>query len=196
MKTDNYIIIDCPSKENVMLAIQQLSNLYADTGFTDRIKVYQAATKEDLYLLRFTREPDFERFKYFVNYLAYPDIKNYKAKVLGYWTITDVDQLPEKYLGKRTLLYVPDQDTEGDNVLAVFPDVDQTVKLGFAIGEEYKVLGSKEFEFFEPNPEELNFEVIGEISPNEKPKEKSGRGCSLMLASFFGLVIMLFWLIN
>jgi hypothetical protein len=196
MEFDKYILLHGPRQKDAVIAVQQLADLYSDSGFADEITLYKTTVNEEFYLLNFSNQPDFERFKYFVNYLAYPEIENFKAKVIGYWTVTEADNIPQKHIGQRVLLYVSDQDTEGDNVYAVFKEHDSTIKMGFAFGEEYKVLGEKEFDFSEPQFNKQDFALINTITPNISHKKEAKSGCSFMMATFLAFGIFLLWMSN
>lgn len=193
----NYILLYGPRQEDVTSAVQQLADLYSESGFTDGITVNMSTVKENLYMLYFSNQPDFERFKYFVNYLTYPEVDNFKAKVLGYWTVTAEDNLPRKYIGQRALVYVSDQDTEGDNVCAVFEGHKSAIKMGFASGEEYQVLEEKEFSFSEPLFETQDFSPLKTFSPDRSYHQEATKpGCSLILAIFLVFGSFLLWMIK
>ncbi|PKV76225.1 hypothetical protein [Pontibacter ramchanderi] len=195
MEFNNYILLYGPQPEDVVAAVQQMTDLYADSGFTEGIRVYRATAKDDLFLLNFTNQPDFERFKYFVNYLTYPEVENFEAKTLGYWTVTAGDKLPQQYTGQRALVYVSEQDTEGDNVHAVFEEQDNTIKMGFASGEEFKVLGKKEFPFSEPTFASEDFSLMSTFTPAPSRQKETKPGCSFLMASFLAFGIFCLWLI-
>ncbi|WP_299989485.1 hypothetical protein [uncultured Pontibacter sp.] len=196
MESTNYILLHDPRQEDIITAVQQLTDLYADSGFTNGITLYKSTAKEELYILFFSNQPDFERFKYFVNYLTYPEIDNFKAKVFGYWTVTAADNLPQRYIGQRALVYVSEQDTEGDNVHAVFKEYESTIKMGFASGEEFQVLGEKEFSFSEPHLEQKDLSLIRTFTPNISLKKTTKPGCSIMMATFMAFGILLMWIIK
>lgn len=190
MQFDRYILVTGPDEEKVTKAVQLLSDLYADSGFTTNITLYAAKEKQNTFLINFGNQPDFERFKYFVNYLAYPEVKNYQSKVAGYWTITDTDDIHQDHLNQRALLYISENDTEGDNVYAVFQGGSKTIKLGFAKGEKYKVLKHKEFDFTEVKWQKNDFDVLKIFNPKQEgQKAEDKKGCLFLLPL---LVLMAF----
>ncbi|WP_323757092.1 hypothetical protein [Roseivirga sp.] len=197
MHFGKYILVIGPSEKDFLNAVQSMADLYSNTEFVKDIKTFKSNTNENQYLLSFTNSPDFERFKYFVNYLNYAEIQDYSAKVLGFWTIEKEDKLPDEKLGKRVLLYVSDSDDEGDNVYAVFEGEYKTYKMGFGIGHEYSELETKEFDFAEPKITISNFEAMSKISPdpNAKPPSKLGNGCALaiviLIVSTIGVTLIL-----
>lgn len=166
MNIDKYIFIVEPTEEQLNSGLQELANLYADTGYTENIILLKSLKVENRYIVNFKNTPDFERFKYFVNFLQYPIETEYTAKVMGFWTVDKSDQIPGHMIDKRLLLYVSEKDTAGDSVFAIYSGAESTVKFGFALGEEYQELGSKEFEFAEPKLNEKEYNVINTISPD------------------------------
>ncbi|WP_422359996.1 hypothetical protein [Reichenbachiella sp.] len=182
MNLNSYIIVAGPNEDQLKSALLELANMYSETGFTKEIGVYKSLKSENQYIINFTEHPDFERFKYFVNYLNYQEASNYSAKTMGYWTLSSNDKLPKQYNEKRILLYVSDKDEEGDNVYGIIEGEGKTLKLGFAMGEEFSELDLKEIEFSEPSINEKDFEHCGSIRPDfNSSKAKSNSGCALMI---------------
>jgi hypothetical protein len=112
MNTKEYINIQGIGKDKIIEAVQAMSNLYADVEFSKGIEIFQSIENQNCYILNFSVRPDFERFKYFVNYLHYPEVEDYKAKVRGFWTIDGADGLPQHHSNQRVMLYVSDLDEE------------------------------------------------------------------------------------
>ncbi|HSI74822.1 MAG TPA: hypothetical protein VK957_02955 [Lunatimonas sp.] len=187
MDKNKYIYIIGPEEKKLKEAVLSLVNLDSDTEFTKGIAIYKSDKNE--YVINFRNSPDFERFKYFVNYLHYPEVNSYEAKVFGYWTITENDNL-KQHLHKRALLYVSENHTEGDNVYALFKGADKLAKLRFATGREYQELKEKEFEFGESEIDEPIFQLIGTINPTVTSKKKSGSGCAVMLTSILVIIVL------
>ncbi|GAA0892740.1 hypothetical protein GCM10009122_24190 [Fulvivirga kasyanovii] len=195
MNIDKYIFIAGPTEEQLNSGLQELAELYSDTGFTEGMSVHKSLKSDNQYIVNFSNMPDFERFKYFVNFLHYPIETQYTAKVMGFWTIGQLDKIPEQFSGKRLLLYVSENDTEGDSVFAIYPGAKSTVKLGFAMGEEYQELESKEFEFVEPQLNNEDYRLVSTISPDPNAKKKSASGCAPVLI-LFGLLSVGLYLLN
>lgn len=187
MNTDKYIFIAGPTEQDLNSALHELADLYRDTGYTEGIEVYKSLKADHQYLVNFTNGPDFERFKYFINYLCYPQVTDYKAKVMGFWTVEQHDKTSKQLIGKRLLMYVSDSDTEGDNVLAVYDGAQKAIKFGFAMGEQYQEIDTKEFDFAEPQIIKEGYQQLWNISPDPKAKNKSGGGCATILA-IIGLI--------
>jgi hypothetical protein len=194
MNDTDYISIKCQSKELLDKAIQQLANLYSATEYSQGIDLYQSVKENDHYVIRFSNEPDFEHFKYFVNYLHYPQLQNYNAKVYGYFSLNESNLDLEHLENKRIQIYVSEKDTEGDNVNAIFEDGNQTLKLGFAIGEEYTELGFKEFDFHEPKLSNEEFEYVKSVNGTQRESNSQKTGCLSMVSliiTVIGLILLL-----
>ena len=197
MIKDNYILIDGPNEQMLKTAVQQLSDLYSDTEFTKDIQVFKSIIKDNQFVIRFTNQPDFERFKYFVNYLHYPEISKYSAIVMGLWTLNEKAINLNHLSGKRILLYVSESDQEGDNVYGIMEDGDITIKLGFALGEEYKELDKKEFDFREPEISDEDYTLNCSINPNpENSNLKSDNVHTAIIALVIIVAFILYMLMK
>lgn len=183
MNTKEYINIEGIGQDKIIEAVQAMADLYSNVEFSNGIEIFQSKENQSRFILNFSFRPDFERFKYFVNYLHYPEVEDYKAKVRGFWTVDSMDRLPPIHLNKRVMLFVSDLDEEGDNVHATFERESNSYKLGFAIGEEYKALNNFELEFDEPKIDPAVFDLIKTIQPDPSVKARqSGKGCLLTLS--------------
>lgn len=190
MNTKEYIYIQGVGKDKIIEAVQAMSNLYADVEFSKGIEIFKSKENQSNFILNFSYRPDFERFKYFVNYLHYPEVENYKAKVRGFWTVDSADGLPQNHSNQRVMLYMSDLDEEGDNVYATFEQESSSYKFGFAIGEDYKVLDSIELEFDEPKINSNEFNLITTVQPDPSVKLKqSGKGCLFTLSIIIGISV-------
>lgn len=194
MNNTNYIIVSGPSNELLEMAVQQMADLYADTEYSQGIELYKSKNNKDQFIIRFAIDPDFERFKYFVNYLHYPKVQNYSARVLGYFKLNEEKIDLGELKNERLLLYVSDQDTEGDNVNGIFENGDKTIKFGFALGEEYKELGYKEFDFQEPEIKNEDYEHIKTLNGSARDTTSEDGGCLALVAvmvTFSGIILYL-----
>ena len=191
MITKEYIYIEGLTKEEVVEIVQDMSNLYADVEYSKGIKIFES--NKNSFIINFSFKPDFERFKYFVNYLHYPEVENHKAQVRGYWTIDNGDGLPENHSSQRVMLYVSDSDEEGDNVSATFDQELSSYKFGFAVGKEYEPLKKMELKFDEPIVNATEYKLIKTIQPDLTTlKKSSSKGCFLTL---FLLIPISIWLV-
>ena len=195
MPTEPYIKITGANSSSLVEAVQQLANLYAELLFTHSIVINQSVNETDHFQIKFTNTPDFERFKYFVNYLHGPDVKDYNATTRGYWTISENDELPSKHLHKRVMLFVPETDTEGDNVYAVFQDDPNTYKFDFAMVHKYQESKDVSLEFEEELFDSFEFKVLTKIDPDTdaiRSQNDLGDGCFLQLYLLIALVMWTF----
>lgn len=191
MNTEKYITVEGVYKDKLIEAVQAMSNLYGNVEYSKGIEIYKSDISQDSYVINFAINPDFERFKYFVNYLHYPEVEDYKAMVRGYWTIDESDGLQNKHLNQRVMLYVSDSDKEGDNVHATFERATKAVKLGFALGEEYEELSNLEFHLEENKPKGTDFSSLKTINPDPVAVKKAGKGCLLTIAFLLAIAAMM-----
>jgi hypothetical protein len=185
MKLEKYILAKATDQNKLIQAVQALANLYAESSFADEIKVNRISYEDHLFVILFPKQPDFECFKYFVNYLHYPEKGNAGNETKGYWTVGDQDELPERLIGSRVMLYVSENDEEHDNVYSAFDSIPENYKLGFAMGEEFVKLSNSEPSFSEISIEETDLELITIVKPDnealEKRNKSKGIGCLSIL---------------
>jgi len=193
MNFEKYIIISGLSENELILAIQDLANLYVDTGFTKEVKIFKHQLTSNQYLINFSPATDFLRFKFFVNYLTHPLIKDTKHTVYGYWTLTASDEIIPQLYNTRIQLYVSPRDEDGDNVYAIPKNGAQTIKLGFAVGHEFEPLGVLEFDFFEKKYTPSDFISLKSIYGNKQKTRSKKTGCLSIFASItlIGFLLML-----
>ena len=194
MNIDKYIICKGIPENSLYKTVQELANLYADTGFTKEINIFKTKSNSIEYILNFSKETDFERFKYFVNYLFFPIENDSINEVFGYWTLSEKDDINKELYGKRIQLYISEKDEDGDNVYGIPENWTESIKLGFAHGEEYIPKGYKEFDFFEKKQKRSEFYQINSIYGIENKSELK-KGCSLflmlvLLISFLSIFII------
>lgn len=70
------------------------------------------------YIIRFPEGISFRLFAYLVNYLHYPnDIESWNPNIIAWTTLQQGDEwVNEEMLNKKAMLFIPDDDTEYDNV--------------------------------------------------------------------------------
>lgn len=117
---DSFIVIDNVEESDLLRALQELSNLYSDTGFTDEIKLFRKKDKYDSFLIQFSNLPDFERFSYFVNFLFYPfDMEKFEPVLKGYYQTKNIKESFEFNTGEWLMLFMTKNHTEYDEVSLV-----------------------------------------------------------------------------
>lgn len=162
---EQYILVKNANVAKLLSAIQKMSDLYSNTPYSRGIVVFKSDIEKDTYLLNFSNQPDFEQFKYFVNYLHYSEIDGLNAVVTGYRTISEEDGLPQQ-IGQRVMIYISKNDNEYDNVHATFNRFEGNIKLGFSSGEENVPLDLKEKNFEEHPIESCHLYLERIIHPN------------------------------
>lgn len=188
---DKYILVNTEEPSKFFEGVEELTNLYVDTGFTDQILIHKSKVNPKEFVITFPVQPDFECFKYFVNYLYYPEAGRSGKTIKGYWTLAQNDELPKELIGSRVMLYVSDNDTEYDNVFCAFDSISENYKLGFARGEEFVKLPLSEMIFFEASINRADFQLIEIIEPvkidsEERPAfTKIRNGCFMLFAIIF-----------
>ncbi|WP_109097868.1 hypothetical protein [Aquimarina sp. AU58] len=115
--TENYILIKTHQQQDLENILCDLANLYRDTEYVKGIQLYRKKGQIELFLIRFTKSPDLEKFGYFVNYLVYPmDVLEFQSKVRGYYRTADVNSYPKLKSGDWLMLYINSEDQSPENV--------------------------------------------------------------------------------
>ena len=180
MNFEKYIIVNGLEEKKLNDDVQELANLYADTGFTKEVRIFKSKIASNVFVINFSRDTDFERFKYFVNFLFYPFDYESNHEVYGYWNLTQDDDINKELYGKRIQLYISANDEDGDNVYGIPQNWDETIKLCFAIGRAYVPIGRKEFDFFEKSLSKSDFFELKPIYGIINKSENKKTGCSFI----------------
>lgn len=113
----NSITIKNTSKAAIEQSVADMANMYASTSYVHPIEIYESTENKNTFFIKFPNQPDFDRFAYFVNYLAYPtNIQNYHPIVFGIWELQEKIKLLPFEIGATIGLYLPKKDDEYDNV--------------------------------------------------------------------------------
>ncbi|WP_299680560.1 hypothetical protein [uncultured Dokdonia sp.] len=183
MNLERYISITDFAEQEVYACIQTFANIYASSGFTKEVKVFKSKKNPYEFLINFSEDIDFERFMYLVSCMPHSeDLEPFDNFSYGYWTISKEDDIHKELHGKRVQLYMSKHEKHRDNVYAIAQGDTESIKLGFAHGEEYIPLGKKEFVFFEKKQNPSDFyppHIIYGIEKEEPISKKNG--CSLFL---------------
>lgn len=138
MTIDNLIIINGGAYSDIKKALQQWIDLYSDNLQKNlTFELYKHGRGH--HIIKADDNLDNERFFYLVNYLNYPKGIDYKIDIEGLTTGTEQKELQNK----KILVYIPTNDTEGDNVFVVTSD-NETFKIDFG-GKIVKVNGNKTY---------------------------------------------------
>jgi len=151
---DKLILAKGVSYDELKQAVSDLCKTYNEDG----LQVICRLTKhsENLSVVTFPFDIDFEIFCYVVNYLVYPEELNHKPSITA-WTRTSIDDtwITDRAANKQVMLFVPEDDTEHDNVYLTTED-GIGYKLGFSATEESKLLTHPKKDYAAPGiaPEE------------------------------------------
>ncbi|WP_117879569.1 hypothetical protein [Aureibaculum luteum] len=165
---DNYIYVENVKESDLLKALQDLANLYSDTGFTDEINLYRKKDNSDLYSIVFTNLPDFDRFSYFVNYLYLPiELDNFEPKIRGFYQVKNItDDLVFK-TGNWIQLFMTKNETGVDEVsVANENNENYNIDFGGRVKKLNKKLETYHFIEFDLN----DYYFVKVIKPNEKMK--------------------------
>lgn len=146
MNIDNFIVISDFKKDEISQILKQWIALYKDQLKTDfDFEVYKKDS--DSYIVLPSTKLDFDLFNFLINYLIYPENFDENTKVVGYSFNNSHEDIPKAFLDKDFFVYVPDNDTDGDNVYAVTTD-NSHLKIDFG-GDITSI--SKAVDYISPN---------------------------------------------
>ncbi|MBK7626018.1 MAG: hypothetical protein IPJ16_02250 [Bacteroidales bacterium] len=115
------------------------------------IELYQYDTNK--YVIIPKEDIDNQSFNFLVNYLYYPENIKYKPIISGYTFVKDTTIFPKEKLNYEIEIFVPQNDTEYDNVYAV-TQYNEVFKIDFG----GKTIKSSLIKSFEKPP--LDFSVL------------------------------------
>jgi len=153
---DKMIIVKYASLSDLKTVLGQLCNSYNNKTY--RVLPILRQYADSTFVITFPYDIDFETFCYVVNYLYYPIGVNYHPQITA-WTTTNTGDswMKDDLVNKKVMLYIPVEDKEFDNVYLTTSD-NVGFKMGFAIGEESKLLETpnKNFRLPDIKLEDLN----------------------------------------
>lgn len=166
---ENFIYIQNVKENDILKALQNLANLYADTGYTDEIKLYRKKDLYDSFAVTFTNLPDFDRFSYFVNYLYFPfDLDVYEPKLKGYYMTKNIKDNLEFKTGNWVMLFMTKDFTDYDEVSLVN---ENNINYNFNFGGRTKKLNETLGEYRFKNFDSKDYHPLKDIKPNGDKKE-------------------------
>jgi hypothetical protein len=149
-QNDKLVLIENADYADVQKALTDFCNMYNEKTYQALPRLIKLSEKE--FAIIFPYDLDFEIYCYFVNYMKYPIGIKWNANIVGWVTASTNDWIPEQSLNKKIMLFVPEDDTEGDNVYMTTSD-NTGYKLGFAMGQEKKLLDTPKKNFRAPGIE-------------------------------------------
>lgn len=145
---DKLVIVDNISKTEIDSILTGFCNMYNKESFQAQPRLYKLNARQ--FAITFPYDIEFEIYCYFVNYVHYPmgfdksfDVTAWEKTGKAYGWIT------EKSANKKVMLFIPEDDSEHDNVFLTTDD-NIGYKLGFAMGEEKQLLQTPKKTYFAP----------------------------------------------
>ena len=140
------------SATDIRAISEDFADAYWDRGSGVELNLHTHKSDPDRHLVSLESPTEFYVFQFLVNYITYPMHKKYQLRPAGYWQAGPTDIPVEGSAGKMTMLFIPESDTEHDNVYAVTEDGIAMI-LGFAVGYEYQPLPAGAYDFVEAHVE-------------------------------------------
>lgn len=111
----NIIFIEYAPYAEVKKALLQWIAMYEDLDPAFTFTLYEDVAASCV-IIKADEKLSNEHFAYLVNYLKYPEGISFKASINGYTEITEENFFPGNLSGNKIMLFIPDSDTEYDNV--------------------------------------------------------------------------------
>ncbi len=142
---DKIVVIKGANYNDIKKAITQFCNLYNREDLAAVPNLTKISETE--FVVTFPYDLTFDKFCFFVNYMYYPNEIFYKADIKAWATTKQGDiWITDKSVNKKVMLFIPPDDQEHDNVYLTTQD-NIGYKLGFAQGEETKLLDKPKLDF-------------------------------------------------
>jgi hypothetical protein len=145
---DKLVIVDNISKTEMDSILTGFCNMYNKESFQAQLRLYKLNERQ--FVITFPFDIEFEIYCYFVNYVHYPMGFDKSFSVTAWETTKQANGwITEKSANKKVMLFIPEDDTEHDNV---FLTTDNNIgyKLGFAMGEEKQLLPTPKKKYYAP----------------------------------------------
>ncbi|WP_419701409.1 hypothetical protein [Mucilaginibacter sp. NFX135] len=144
---DKLIVVSNVNRDDIELALTRFCNTYnkADYAALPRL----SNVSPDTFAITFPYDIDFVTFCFAINFIKYPTDIKWNAKVTA-WTTANSGEawIADSSVGKRIMLFIPDDDKEYDNVF--FTTADNTgYKLDFAARKAKPPLNIPKMQFAE-----------------------------------------------
>ncbi len=153
VKNDKLVMVKTVKLDLLKQAIEQFCKSYNQESY---VALPRLIVLNDLYIVTFPYDIDFERFCYFINYLKYPiniDLKIYKPNIVAWCSTNSQDAwMTDDIANKNVMIYIPEWDKDYDNVYLTTQD-NIGFKMGFAIGHAHKKLDQPVLQYRKPEYE-------------------------------------------
>lgn len=142
------VIVDNISKAEIESILTSFCNMYNKESFEVQPRLYTVSERQ--FAITFPYDIEFDIYCYFVNYLHYP-MGFDKSFDVSAWETTGQARgwITEKSANKKVMLFIPEDDSEHDNVFLTTDD-NIGYKLGFARGGETQLLQTPKKRYFAP----------------------------------------------
>jgi len=157
VQNDKLVIVNNITHLEIDKILTGFCNMYNKKSFVVLLRLYELNERQ--FAITFPYDIEFQIFCFFVNYIRYPMWFNKSFEVIG-WATTKSGEMwiTEKSANKEVMLFIPNDDTEYDNVYLTTKD-NIGYKLGFAVGHEKQLLKLPQKRFVKPSIE--NTELTG-----------------------------------
>ncbi len=145
---DKIILVKNVRHEEIRDALTKFCNMYNKDDFAALPRLWQLSP--DTYAITFPYDIDFVTYCFAINFLKYPVNINWKSDVRAWATTKPGDQwITPESANKIVMLFLASDDKEYDNVFLTTQD-NIGYKLGFAMGEEKKLLPTPKEKYIAP----------------------------------------------
>ncbi len=110
---DKLVIVNHHSYDNVVKAITGFCDRYNEEKYQALPRLFQVDGRG--FVITFPYDVDFDIYCFFINYVRYPIELDRQLNVTGWMTGKSSEELPPD---KKIMLFVPEDDKDGDNVFA------------------------------------------------------------------------------
>lgn len=147
-QNDKLVIVKNAYYSDLKKVVIGFCNMYNNEAYIALPRIIKLAERD--FAITFPYDIDFEFFCFFVNYLKYPMDISWTAETIGWTTIKqDEGRVAKDAFNKKVMLFVPDDDTDGDNVYFTTAD-NIGFKHGFAVREGKQILETPKKLFLKP----------------------------------------------
>jgi len=139
IQNDKLVILNNITILEIEKILTDFCNLYNQEKYQALPRLYQLSERQ--FAVTFPYDIEFKIFCFFVNYAHYPMEFKKSFEVTGWTTETSTN--------KKVMLYIPNDDTEYDNVYLTTDD-NIGYKIGFALGNKKQLLDIPKQYFTKP----------------------------------------------
>jgi hypothetical protein len=156
-KNDKLIIVEDIDQADLQKVLTGFCNMYNKENY--QVLPRLTALNGKQFAISFPFDIDFEIYCYLINYLTYPMEMERIVDVTAWATTKSKDNwITEKITGKKAMLFIPEDDTEHDNVyLTTFDNTGY--RIGFGLGDQKLLIDGPKKNYKIPPIEIANLET-------------------------------------